>query len=88
MLLIADNTCIVVADKDPLKVFAKVQTDFDTLLRWCHDPGLVLNSNKAILLVNKSPFQQQSITSALIARTHSCLHKYRKDSCSCTSIEI
>lgn len=55
------------ADKEPIKVLGKTQSDLDTLLRWSHDAGLVINSNKTKLLVVKPPSQWQTITSALIA---------------------
>lgn len=42
----ADYTGTVVAEKDPIKALAKIQTDLDTLPRWCHDLGLAINSNK------------------------------------------
>lgn len=52
----ADDTCLVAADTDPQIACDLLQADLNSLIRWCHDAGLVLNADKTKLLVIKSPY--------------------------------
>ncbi|KAL0841570.1 hypothetical protein ABMA28_015229 [Loxostege sticticalis] len=85
----ADDTCLIASDKDPQKASERLQSDFNLLMKWCHDAGLVLNSDKTKLLCIKSPFLKSSPYSSVVAHSHSCLHVSwgHGHSCNCPSIE-
>ncbi|KAL0893268.1 hypothetical protein ABMA27_014866 [Loxostege sticticalis] len=84
----ADDTCIIVADRDLDSALAKIQKDFDELNKWCHDNKLVLNSNKTKLVHIRSPYakNQADMNNKLFAHDHACLHS-KSLSCKCPTIE-
>lgn len=84
----ADDTCLLVASKDPLHAFEQLQSDFNALIKWCHDAGLVINSNKTKLLIIKSPYLKYSNTKYIVAHNHTCLHNGCLLNCDCTAIEV
>ncbi|XP_028162763.1 uncharacterized protein LOC114354540 [Ostrinia furnacalis] len=73
----ADDTCLVIANKDPQIAGKLLQMDLDALIRWCHDAGLVLNANKTKLLIIKSPYIIHSTpTIELVATYYEHKHNY------------
>lgn len=84
----ADDTCLVIGDKDAQRACDLLQSDLDRLIRWCHDSGLVLNANKTKLLVIKSPYIKQTPINKLVAHDHTCLHTDSIAACCCPGIEI
>lgn len=84
----ADDTCLVIAHKNPQYASELLQLDLDTLTKWCHDAGLVLNASKTKLLVIKSPFIKHSTIENLTVHDHSCLHTVNNLACNCPSIDI
>lgn len=56
----ADDTCLVAADRNPEVAIKELQDDFDILIQWCHDVGIVINTNKTKLLIIKSSHQRHS----------------------------
>lgn len=83
----ADDTCFIVADKDPQKAGELLQHDFSMLSKWCHDSGLVLNVDKTKLLHIRSPHLKHSSFNNIIAHNHNCLHASGTQ-CKCPYIEI
>ncbi|KAG6456625.1 hypothetical protein O3G_MSEX009841 [Manduca sexta] len=84
----ADDTCLLIADKDPELAIGRLQSDLNSLARWCHDSGLVLNANKTKLLVIKSPYiTLTSFKKKLVAHDHNCLHSSNCKTCQCPFIE-
>lgn len=84
----ADDTCLVAADDDPDVACALIQADFDSLLKWCHDYGLVVNASKTKLLHIRSPYIKRTVTKNVVAHNHSCFHLKNSLSCSCPTIEV
>ncbi|KAI5643064.1 reverse transcriptase (RNA-dependent DNA polymerase) domain-containing protein [Phthorimaea operculella] len=82
----ADDTCLLAADRDLKVAEASLQQDFDTLCKWSHDVGLVLNSQKTKLMHIHSSHNTPSSSISLIAHDHSCLHGW-KTACDCGLIE-
>lgn len=83
----ADDTCLLIADKDPQLALKLLQSDFNALARWCHDAGLVLNANKTKLLHIKSPHIKRTSICNLVAHNHDCLHAGNLTSCTCPTID-
>ncbi|CAB3230894.1 unnamed protein product [Arctia plantaginis] len=51
----ADDTCLVIGNKNPQAACDLLQSDLNVLTKWCHDSGLVLNASKTKLMIIKSP---------------------------------
>jgi hypothetical protein len=84
----ADDTCLLVADKDPQKACDLLQSDLNSLLRWWHDLRLVVNSSKTKLMVIQSPYLKRNLINCLVAHNHSCLHSSHNGTCQCPQIEV
>lgn len=87
----ADDTCLVAHGHNTEEALRKLQSDFDTLLRWSHDFGLVLNTNKTKLMYISSSHNRQSYVPKLIAHTHFCLHSRPNNNpptCTCSAIDL
>lgn len=84
----ADDTCLVTANKDPNKACNMLQADFNTLLKWCHDVGLVVNAKKTKLLPIKSPYIKNIPLNGVIAHDHKCLHSSLLTQCSCAHVDV
>lgn len=84
----ADDTCLVAADKDPNKACDMLQSDFNTLQKWCHDVGLVVNATKTKLLHIKSPYIKSVPLKGITGHDHKCLHSSISCQCSCPPIEV
>lgn len=83
----ADDTCLLIADKNPQTACELMQTDLNALTKWCHDAGLVINPSKTKLLTIKSPYKKHAPIKNLIIHNHSCLHS-SNSTCSCQSIDV
>lgn len=84
----ADDTCLVIGRNDLSMAYELLQADFDNLIKWCHDAGLVLNIGKTKLMHIKSPYLKHTITGHLIAHEHSCIHSSNAQTCCCPIIEL
>lgn len=67
-----------------------LQTDFNTLLRWCHDVGLVVNATKTKLLPIRSPYVKSFPLKNIVAHVHKCLHTSGPilNQCNCPPIDV
>lgn len=64
-----------------------VQQDIDAVVKWSHDNGLVLNSNKTKLLVIHSPYLRPSAEPPpMYAHDYTCIHNGLIN-CQCVPIE-
>lgn len=85
----ADDTCFIIASDDVNSAMCMLQADFDKLKQWCHDSGLVLNSNKTKLILIKSPYMKSNLETPLISHSHTCMHDQNiTKSCHCPNIEL
>ncbi|CAH2207444.1 jg6221 [Pararge aegeria aegeria] len=86
----ADDTCLVAAGNNVEDALSQLQADFDSLAKWSHDVGLVLNANKTKLIYISSSHNRSKSKPKLIAHSHHCLHvKTAIDpmACTCGAIE-
>ncbi|CAK1553173.1 unnamed protein product [Leptosia nina] len=83
----ANDTCLVIGDRNPQTALDLLQSDLNALAKWCHDAGLVINTSKTKLLVIKSPYVKRLPIKDLVAHAHSCLHAGSTAACSCPGIE-
>lgn len=70
----ADDTTIIVADKSIQRAELRMQSEMNLVTKWCHDNGLVINSNKTKLM----HFRPKHIPKREIPITfhnYDCLHK-------------
>ena len=55
----ADDTAIVVANKNINIAIQTMQNQFDTATKWCHDNGLIINASKTKLMHIKQTHQSR-----------------------------
>ncbi|CAH2104643.1 unnamed protein product [Euphydryas editha] len=89
----ADDTCLVSKGSNAEEALSWLQKDFNLLLRWSHDAGLVLNANKTKLMYISTSQNRSEILPCLISHNHECLHKFNNSSfqnvkCHCKSIDV
>lgn len=81
----ADDTAIVVADKNIETALTVMQNQFDTATKWCHDNGLIINASKTKIMHIKPPhFNDNNI--AITFHDTQCLHNPNKSTDACTTI--
>lgn len=86
----ADDTCLVVANKDLLKAISILQNDFTNLCKWSHDAGLVINTSKTkVIHVRSNYFSNVAQHIRIVAHSHDCLHKAVpvSNNCNCDQLE-
>lgn len=83
----ADDTCLLYGGKD-MKVISKaIQDDFDNIVRWAHDNGLIININKTKCMLISSPYNKNKTQNVIITgHSYDCLHKNKID-CTCNKLE-
>lgn len=85
----ADDTCILAAEKDVNTALQKLQTDFNNIIKWSHDSGLVLNASKTKLMYISSSHNRKQVKLELLAHDHQCLHgNANSQPCGCPHIEL
>ncbi|KAI5631026.1 reverse transcriptase (RNA-dependent DNA polymerase) domain-containing protein [Phthorimaea operculella] len=84
----ADDTCLMSSDKDLNIALEKLQQDFDTVCKWSHDAGLVLNAGKT-KFVHVHSTQCRTVTDiSVTAHDHQCLHSTDyKNKCKCPKLQ-
>ncbi|KAI5631696.1 reverse transcriptase (RNA-dependent DNA polymerase) domain-containing protein [Phthorimaea operculella] len=85
--MFADDLCALRAGNDLAETCRLVQEDVDSVVKWSHDNGIVLNADKTKLLIIHSPYLRLLETNHNIY-THSfdCIHN-NYINCSCKPIE-
>ncbi|KAG7309730.1 hypothetical protein JYU34_004226 [Plutella xylostella] len=83
----ADDTCLLVANKDVIKAQEQMQHNYNILCKWAHDVGLVINSQKTKLLHIHSPYLKSPYTPLIKSHTHQCFH-VNHINCICDSLEL
>lgn len=82
----ADDTCIMYSGTDQYSIQKAVQQDFDNLVRWSHDNGIIINLNKTKCMAILSPYNKNKIINIhIIGHEYECLHRYMKD-CKCNRL--
>ncbi|KAI5637432.1 reverse transcriptase (RNA-dependent DNA polymerase) domain-containing protein [Phthorimaea operculella] len=85
--MFADDLCALRAGTDLAETCRLVQEDVNSVVKWSHDNGIVLNADKTKLLIIHSPYLRLSETNPNIY-THSfdCIHN-NYINCNCKPIE-
>jgi hypothetical protein len=84
----ADDTCLLYAHKDINHVTACIQEDFENILKWSHDNGILLNTEKTKFLLISSPYiKTDHAPIKIIGHSYDCLHT-KKHACKCDLIEV
>ena len=85
----ADDTCLISSDKNIIKAQAILQKNFDQLVKWAHDVGLVINSNKTKLMHISSAHMRTASMPTIVAHAHQCLHNASSAGpCACEHLEL
>lgn len=87
MYQFADDTAIIAAHNDLTEAQKMLQDDFNSICKWSHDAGLVLNTDKTKLLHVRSSHIKSPHSPTITAHTHDCMHS-RCSSCCCPSLEL
>lgn len=84
----ADDTAIIVADKNMCNATRTLQNQFDIATKWCHDNGLLINATKTKVMHIKPPHLNN--TSIQIKfHDRECLHNKNSTNDTCnTYIEV
>ncbi|KAI5651769.1 reverse transcriptase (RNA-dependent DNA polymerase) domain-containing protein [Phthorimaea operculella] len=84
----ADDTCLLIADRDLKTAEQKLQHDFNRICRWSHDAGLVLNAEKTKLLHVRSAQSRTVGEVTITGHGHDCLHLMPfSASCNCPPLQ-
>ncbi|KAJ8712232.1 hypothetical protein PYW07_005074 [Mythimna separata] len=83
----ADDTCILVANKNIQSAQESLQKSFDQMCKWAHDVGLVINASKTKIVHIHSSQNKCTITPKVIAHEHTCLHNPLV-ACKCPLLEV
>ncbi|CAH2088033.1 unnamed protein product [Euphydryas editha] len=85
--MFADDLCVLCAGRDLAETCALVQQDLDAVVKWNHDNGIILNSEKTKLIVIHSPYMPlKDIPNLLYTHSYNCFHN-NNVKCSCKPIE-
>lgn len=71
----ADDTCLLYAHKDVMEAQKRLQLNYDTLCKWAHDVGLVINAQKTKLMHIHSPHLKITTQPKIVAHEHQCMHQ-------------
>lgn len=84
--LFADDTTLVVGNKDLRIAQTKIQNDYVNLQKWSHDHGLSINKSKTkCLQITRTGFYDNQIK--ILHHSHECLHGKLKN-CKCNKITL
>ncbi|XP_049871042.1 uncharacterized protein LOC126370262 [Pectinophora gossypiella] len=85
--MFADDLCTLLAGTNLKDTCRLVQEDVDAVVKWSHDNGIVLNSEKTKLLIIHSPFLYLSDSPpSLFTHSFNCIHN-NFINCECKPIE-
>ncbi|XP_060805091.1 uncharacterized protein LOC132902787 [Amyelois transitella] len=85
--MFADDLCTLSAGTDLAETCRLVQRDVDAVVKWSHDNGIILNTEKTKLLIIHSPhLRPVESPPPLFAHSFECFHDNNLD-CKCTPIE-
>ncbi|KAI5636537.1 reverse transcriptase (RNA-dependent DNA polymerase) domain-containing protein [Phthorimaea operculella] len=84
----ADDTCILYADSDLNIIQQKLQEDLDSVIKWSHDNGIIVNMAKTKCMHIYSPHSRVYCEKpVLLGHSYDCLHR-EKHNCNCMTIEL
>lgn len=84
----ADDTCIVYSGTVQDRIQEAMQEDFDNVVRWAHDNGILINIDKTKCIPILSPFNKTKIINIKIkGHSYDCLHRAHAN-CNCVHIEM
>lgn len=85
--MFADDLCTLSAGTNLAETCRLVQQDIDAVVKWSHDNGIILNSEKTKLLIINSPYLPVTETPPpLLSHSFDCFHN-NLNNCICKPIE-
>ncbi|KAI5633922.1 reverse transcriptase (RNA-dependent DNA polymerase) domain-containing protein [Phthorimaea operculella] len=92
VFMYADDMCLLYASHNILEARSEIQNDFDNIVKWAHDNGIIININKTQCLRIFSPYNRLAKTVSnsqigIIGHTYECLHK-NQVACDCENLEF
>ncbi|CAK1596247.1 unnamed protein product [Parnassius mnemosyne] len=87
----ADDMCLMYSSKNIKEIRAVRQADFDSIIRWAHDNGIILNLNKTKVMHLYSPHNLvaknvKSVDIGIVGHTYECMH-VKNVNCVCQKLE-
>jgi hypothetical protein len=70
----ADDTALVVSGPDVSEANRQLQLDYNRLLRWSHDCGLLINAKKTKLMHIRTPHARDQLCPGVVSHAHECIH--------------
>lgn len=86
--IFADDTALVVSNENPIIAIQQLQSDFNELLKWAHDVGLIINVKKTKCMYVKSPSLGIWNIPKIIAHNSECIHRKIENICHCETIDF
>lgn len=91
VFMYADDMCLLYSCKDSNVAQTYLQTDFESIIKWAHDNGIIINHSKTKSMQICSPYsnyaKQKMLNIKITGHTYECLHN-NKDRCLCENIQI
>lgn len=85
--MFADDLCTLHAGTDVTEMCRLVQTDINSVVKWSHDNGIILNSEKTNIILLHSPYLCPTVPlPSLISHSYTCLHNSNIN-CQCKAIK-
>ncbi|CAK1586673.1 unnamed protein product [Parnassius mnemosyne] len=85
--MFADDLCTLRAGTNLVETCHLIQQDIDSVVKWSHDNGIVLNSDKTKFLIIQSPYMCYTDSSPqMYSHNFECLHN-GQNSCQCEPIK-
>jgi hypothetical protein len=87
----ADDTALVVSHHDELEARRLLQCDYNKLIRWSHDYGLIINAKKTKLMYIRSPnLAVINPMPKIVSHDHQCIHRNVElpITCDCSCVDV
>lgn len=85
----ADDTCLVYSHNNIDVIQQDIQNDFDRIVQWAHDNGIIINTDKTKCMLIHSPYHRNKsnlMTVGVKGHSYECLHN-NKLNCLCSYLE-
>lgn len=86
--IFADDTALVVSNENPEIAITELQRDFNELLKWSHDVGLIINAKKTKCMYITSPSLKMWNLPKITAHNFECIHRKINNICYCDKIDF
>lgn len=91
VFMYADDMCLFYASNNMEEARCQLQNDFENIIKWAHDNGIIINVKKTKCLHIYSPYNRIAKTVdytqiGIVGHTYDCLHRNKLD-CDCAFLD-